>query len=221
VSDPRLTPEGWYYPGHGLHLDLVSATYNMSDEYGRRHRTQETRDLIGRALKALHEPRFITAEHTAEFIEALITMPDARQILEVGMYSGFTTLHMIRAICGKDGAKVVSIDARPAHDPEFFARPEIAEWFEFVEGWTPGAITNLKPRLFDVVFIDSDHSLGHTQAELSAVMEVTHPGSFILFHDCPDGSDMKSWIESLGGTVFPTAIQQDGGRPNLGLIKRK
>lgn len=204
-----------------IDLGMVSATYSSSPEYNRRSQTAATRALIEQALKALHEPRQITAEPTAEFIEALIIMTDAYQILELGMYTGFSTLHMIRAICGKPGAKVVSIDCQPAHGREFFALPEIAPWFEFVQGWTPEAIYTLKPRVFDIAFIDSDHSLFHTQRELQALMEVTRSGSFILLHDCQDGSVVKGWIESLGGTVFPTAIQQDGHRPNLGLIQCK
>jgi predicted O-methyltransferase YrrM len=181
-----------------------------------------TRALINQGLKALHEPRFITGEHTGQFIEALIVMTDAYHILELGMYSGFTTLHMIRAVCGKPGAKVVSIDPDASvHDQDFFSRPEISPWFEYVQDSTPKAVYALKPRIFDVVFIDSDHEIDHVKGELNAVMEVTQSGSLILFHDCNEGNAIAALVESRGGTVFPSALQQDGHRPNLGFIHRK
>jgi predicted O-methyltransferase YrrM len=205
-----------------VNLGVASDSYNASPEYNRRHRTSKTRALIELALGAIHEPRFITGEQTGQFIEALIVMIDAQLVLELGMYSGFTTLHMIRGICGKEGAKVFSIDPDPTvHDVDFFSRAEITPWFQYVEGSTPGAIYSLKPRLFDVVFVDSDHSIPHVRGELAAVMEVTRPGSFILFHDCNDGNALNALVESLGGMVIPSALQQDGHRPNLGIVQRK
>lgn len=213
-----------------------------SDEHVRRANNQETISLIEKEIFALYEAKFITPDHTSQFIESLITMSDARNILEIGTYSGYTTLHMIRAILGKEGAKVVSIDFRPAHDFEFFAKPEISPWFEFVQKATPECLHDLN-RVFDLVFIDSDHSVAHTEMELTALKDVTRSGTILLFHDVPirqynltdpTRGFIYEWLETkvasgiIKGLVLPTAPQDDvtqvNGfdsaliRPNLGVF---
>lgn len=213
--------------------DLVNC-----DEYSRRENHSETLALLSEEIRKLYEPKFITADHTSEFIEALVRMSDAKQILELGMYSGYTTLHMLRAIVGKQGSKVVSIDARPAHDREFFSQFEQQGWFEFIQGWTPQCLSQLGGRVFDLVFVDSDHTIDHTEKELSALMNITRSGSLILFHDAPKypNAVIYQWLESkvqqgvLKGLILPTAPQQDvtnlygrdnvDARPHLGVFIR-
>lgn len=155
-------------------------------EYQRRHEQTSTRELLSKKIQMLTEPRFITCGETSEIMEALVTMISAKQILELGMHTGRSSLHFLRAIVGIEGAKLVSIDARPTHDKEFFALPEIAKHFEFISGWTPQCLDQLAGRNFDFVFVDSDHSVEHTQKELGALMTITRPGTMICFHDCPE-----------------------------------
>jgi predicted O-methyltransferase YrrM len=152
-------------------------------EWKRREDKSKTIMEISRKIKMIFEPRFLTGVETCELMEALISMTGATQILELGMCTGFGSLHMLRAIVGKPGAGLISIDARPAHDRDFFA--QIKE-FQFVQGWTPDALEQLHGRQFDFVFVDSDHSVAHTEKELAALMPITHPGSMICFHDCPE-----------------------------------
>lgn len=152
----------------------------------RRKRAQALRDVITRKIEMLFSPRFITSVETCEMLEALVAMTSARNLLELGTHTGFGALHMLRAIAGDDGAKLVSIDARPSHDQEFFTRPEIAAHFEFISGWTPQCLDQLAGRTFDFVFVDSDHSVDHTQKELQALAAITRPGTMICFHDCPE-----------------------------------
>ena len=154
-------------------------------EYQRRHETQEVRDLLTRKILMLTEPRFITCGETSEMMEALITLTSSQKILELGTHTGRSTLHFLRAIVGIPGALVVSVDARPTHDVEFFAQKGIAEHFKFISGWTPDALAQLAGQTFDFVFVDSDHSVEHTQKELAAILKITKPGSVIAFHDVP------------------------------------
>ena len=155
-------------------------------EYQRRHEQMQLRQLLTRKIEMLTEPRFITCGETSELMEALITMIDATQILELGMHTGRSTLHFLRAIVGKLGAQVVSIDARPAHDREFFKGFENRGYFQFIEGWTPQCLDQLAGRVFDFVFVDSDHSVEHTKNELVALHKITRSGSMICFHDVPE-----------------------------------
>lgn len=192
-------------------------------EYDRRKQNSEITHAITHKIAMLSEPRFHTGGETSELMQALITMISARQILELGMHTGRSTLHFLRAIVGIEGASVVSIDARPTHDREFFAQPEIAKHFEFLQGWTPDCLAHLKGRQFDFVFVDSDHTVQHTQKELEALMPITHRGSAICFHDCPEWKTpserfeppVRSYLRALieggefGGMILPSPNQLD------------
>lgn len=159
---------------------------NQQKEWERRKQHARIRRFITDKIESIFEPRFITPPETSELIEAIVTASDARKVLEIGTHTGFTSLHILRAIYGKLGAILVSIDARPAHDAEFFARPEIATHWEFISGWTPDAFAPLMGRIFDLVFVDSDHSVEHTQKELGALWPLTRKGTIFLFHDVPE-----------------------------------
>lgn len=196
-------------------------------EWERRKKHAKTRQMITDKIVSMFEPRFITPPETSECIEAIITMTDSRKILELGTHIGFTTLHMLRAVIGKEGAKVVSVDCRPAHDKAFFGKPEFKDVFEHVPDWTPQCLEPMKKRgdCFDLVFVDSDHSVEHTNAELAALLSITKPGTIFLFHDCPerqgpfDHPSQKGVIWTLlhqkinesiwRGTVLPTCEQLD------------
>lgn len=192
--------------------------------YERWERAHSTRFALTHKIMMLTEPRFITSTETSLMLEALAVMISARQVLELGTHTGRTALHLLRALVGIDGAKLVSIDARPTHDREFFAQPEIAKHFEFIEGWTPDALGVLKGRQFDFCFIDSDHSVEHTKKELEALKPLTHPGSMLCFHDCPEWQSpshhapppVRLYLESLiqsgefSGMMLPSPRQLDG-----------
>lgn len=152
-------------------------------EWERRKRFASTRKVITDKIESIFEPRFITPPETSELIESIITITDSRIILEIGVCTGFTTLHMLRAIIGKPNARIVAIDARPAHDKEFWNN---FKELQFIEGWTPGVLDNLKGTTFDLVFVDSDHSVEHTAKELGALWPITRPGTVFLFHDVPE-----------------------------------
>jgi len=152
-------------------------------EWERRRRLSSTRKVITDKIESLFEPRFITPPETSELIESIITITDSRIILELGVCTGFTTLHMLRAVIGKPGARIVAVDARPAHDKAFWN--DFKE-LQFIEGWTPDVLDGLKGTIFDLVFVDSDHSVEHTAKELGALWPITRPGTVFLFHDVPE-----------------------------------
>lgn len=192
-------------------------------EWMRRKQFTKIRSLLTDKIESLFEPRFLTPPETSELIEAIVTASDSQSILELGTHTGFTALHILRAIVGKPGAKLVSIDARPAHDREWFSRPIIAPWFKFVEGWTPQVLDTLAGYRFDLVFLDSDHSVEHTQKELGALWRLTRKGTIFCFHDVPEWQSpsnqtpapVRTYLESkvadgtFKGLVLPTCEQLD------------
>lgn len=140
--------------------------------------------LIQEQIEKLFYPQFISYPEDAEFIESLIRLTMSKRILELGMYTGFTTLHMIRAVY-PDG-HVTAIDNQKVY-PSFFELPEVARCFLFRQGDTLDELIKLREvrQTFDLVFVDSDHSLDHTEKERQLLWNVTRPGSIFVFHDCP------------------------------------
>lgn len=192
-------------------------------EFVRRHDHARTIQILDEKIRMIHEPRFITPPPTSEFIAALATMTDSRSILELGSLTGYTTMHLIKSIVGKENAKVVSIDCNPEYDRDFFASAEIAPWVEFIKGYTPDALKQLQGRKFDMVFIDTDHSVEHTKKELDGLFPITKPGTILVFHDVPEWQSpenrtappVRNWLleqvdaKQFYGFVLPTCEQQD------------
>lgn len=169
--------------GRGI---LPNPFASQQKEWERRKRYADVRKLLSTKIESLFEPRFITPPETSELIESIVTASDSRKVLELGTCTGFTTLHILRALYGKTGARLISIDNRPAHDREFWAQPQFAGILEHMEGRTPEILSKLHGTVFDLVFIDSDHSVEHTQQELAALWPITKKGTILLFHDVPE-----------------------------------
>lgn len=197
--------------------------YSQMPVHGRRERMRTVIDLITHKIAMLSEPRFHTGSETSELMESLIAMTSATQILELGTHTGRSTLHFLRSIVGIEGAKVVSIDARPTHDREFFATPQIAKHFEFIQGWTPDTLAQLHGRVFDFVFVDSAHDLAHTQREVAGLQPIIRPGTTICLHDVPlwrtpsirEEPEVRVWLRGLirsgeyDGMMLPSPRQLD------------
>jgi predicted O-methyltransferase YrrM len=223
---------------------------SQQKEWERRKQFSAVRKLITDKIESLFEPRFITPPETSELIEAIVTASDSRRILELGTCTGFATLHMLRAVYGKEGARIISIDPRPAHDKDFWARPEFSGVLEHVEGWTPDILGQLTHDQvgdgFDLVFVDSDHSVEHTAKELGALWPVTRMGTIFLFHDVPAFENPQNRVPppvrtylfqkvedgTFDGAIVPTCEQLDcldawgpgypqECNPHLGIFIRK
>lgn len=190
----------------------------LKDCVAYRHRNEHA--LIFREIQEeidrLFYPHFISYHEDAEFIEKLIRLTMSKRILEVGMFSGFTTLHMLRAVypdghvTGIDNQKVYTsiLDGFPDH-------------FDFYQGDSVDVIRSLYGQRFDLVYIDSDHSPEHTMREVDELAEVTKSGSVFVFHDCNPSTDvgriLKSYVASgfFNGLILPSAHRLDVGVDNL------
>lgn len=150
--------------------------------YKRRRECADLFSHVQAKIESLFETHHVSYPEEAELIEALIRMTERRNILELGMRTGFATLHMIRAV--NPHGRVTSIDKDRVFDESFFNELP----FAFHQGDTVEVLRRLaKLSLqYDFVYIDSDHSLEHTVAETEALMMVTKPGAIFVYHDCPE-----------------------------------
>lgn len=172
-------------------------------------------------IRKMFYPQFISYPEEAEHIASLIRMTQRQNILEVGMFSGFTTLHMLKAVIPH--GHVTAVDNQKVF-PDFFDRPEIQKHFKFVHGNTPEVLEQLNGQVFDFVYVDSDHSPKHTGHEMERLLHLTVPGSIFAFHDCPSklrpeeaagSGPMHQYINSLissglfRGMILPTCDRLD------------
>lgn len=175
----------------------LDTTRPSMDFFQRKHDNAAFFQEIETEIQRLFEPRFITYPATSRFIEALIEMSECKKVLELGMYTGFTALHMIRAIYPH--GQVVAIEGNPEMSPgivppytedqkgiigPFFQRPDVQKVFRLIRGRTPEVLKQLEGEVFDLVFIDSDHSLEHNERERLALWPITRPGTAFIYHDC-------------------------------------
>lgn len=209
-----MTSQGAY--GTGV---IPNPYWPKQNEVKRRHQHEKVLKMLSDKIEAITEPRFITPLETAECIEAIVRMTDSKRILELGTHTGYAAYHMLRAIYGKPGAVLASVDPRPAHDRAFWAKEEFRGVLEFVEGWTPQILSQLSG-VFDFVFVDSDHSVEHTEKEFAALMPITRPGTILCFHDVPEWQTpsnrkpvpVRDWLLSrpeLQGLCLPSCEQMD------------
>jgi predicted O-methyltransferase YrrM len=196
---------------------------NISEHYLRKVRHAETFALIQQKIESLVKTDFIAYPQEAECIEALVQLTESKQVLELGTHTGFTTLHLIRAIYGN--GMVTSIDILPQHDSEWFNR-NVSKHFRFVHGETPGILKELTGMVFDFVFIDTVHSPEHTELEVNALMPLTRKGSMFVFHDVPriqrpsdkDDCPIRKYIKRLMtsdgwiGMILPSPYRLDCAR---------
>jgi hypothetical protein len=171
-------------------------------------------------IESLFQKHMITYPLESQAIEAIAKLISAKTCLELGMYTGFTTAHLLRAV-GEFG-KVVGVDPVNCHDEAWF---NSCPQFQYVNGYAPQCLSVLSGMDFDLVYFDGDcggHSASGTIDQLRTVWTMSHPGSAFIFHDCqpmgvrgfPPGATyllLNDLVRTgfLRGTVFPTPPRQD------------
>jgi predicted O-methyltransferase YrrM len=119
------------------------------------------------------EPSDIFAHLPRLYAEA--SRPEVK-VIELGVRSGNSTAAFLLAAQENDGF-VWSVDVHPPQVPWFGT-----ECWQFVQGddlWLHDQL----PNDVDVVFIDTSHHYGQTQAELELYVPKVRPGGVVLLHD--------------------------------------
>lgn len=125
-----------------------------------------------------------------EFIGSLIKMTGAANVLEIGVFEGETSIKMIEAL--PYGGKYTGIDINNylKYDLKSFG----AE-VEFIEGESIKVMQSMKPKQFDFIFVDGDHSWANILPEFKEVERVIKPGGIIAYHDTIHLPDPKKLMQ--------------------------
>ena len=111
------------------------------------------------------------------FLEMLVFASGARDVLEIGTFSGYSSIAMAAGLAA--GGRIVSCELNPDHVAiarEHIAASPYADVIEVVEGPALETLARL-PGPFDLVFIDADK--GGYAGYLEAVFPKLSPGGVV------------------------------------------
>lgn len=157
-------------------------------------------------------------DEVGRFIASLIKMNKAKTVLEVGVFEGETSKHIINAM--PKGGYYCGIDVEDFRtDKKVFERKGVA--IDFVLEDSKEALLSLNNNYFDVVFVDSAHHWEHILPEFKLVEKVVAESGVIIYHDSihiPDVSRLMEYAKHYGYNVVTLNTTGDRG---LSLLRKK
>jgi predicted O-methyltransferase YrrM len=109
----------------------------------------------------------------------------AKNILELGVRSGVTTLPLLMA-AQANGGKLTSVDINPT---KFESPVDLAANWSFVQSDAIEFLQTTQNVPYDLVFIDDWHAYAHVKKELELLDSMVTPKSIILLHDLMYGNN--------------------------------
>ncbi len=177
--------------------------------------------------KAAGLPAHDVAPNQGQFLQLLVQLTGAKNILEIGTLGAYSSVWMTRALPA--GGKLVTLEADPRHAAIAEKNIRLAELEEVIELHIGPAIESL-PRLaskapFDLIFIDADKPSNPLYLEWA--LKYSRPGTLIIGDNVvrdgavtnPESQDsrvqgVRKFIELLGKNprLTATALQTVGAK---------
>jgi predicted O-methyltransferase YrrM len=116
------------------------------------------------------------------FMASIIKMGKYMTVLEIGVFEGETTQHLIKAL--PKGGQYVGIDINDYRtDATKLYMAEGGKAIDFILGNSLEELNNLPKNHFDLIFVDGDHSFEHVIQEFKLVEKLVARGGVIVYHD--------------------------------------
>lgn len=151
------------------------------------------------------------------FLASLIKMNKARAVLEVGVFEGETSKHIIKAM--PKGGYYCGIDIEDFRtDKKIFESKSVA--IDFVIEDSKEALLSLNNNYFDVIFVDSAHHWEHILPEFKLVEKLIANTGVIAYHDSihiPDVVKLMDYAKHYGYNVVTLNTTGDRG---LSLLRK-
>jgi predicted O-methyltransferase YrrM len=157
------------------------------------------------------------------FLELLVFATQATRVLEIGTFTGYSSIAMAAGLPAGGRITTCEVDAHHAATArKNIAASPYADRIEVLEGPALASIATLAGP-FDLVFIDADKP--NTPQYFRDAVELSHPGSLIVVDNVvrqgrlietgggnPDAEGMRRLIEQMGADrrIVPAAIQTVG-----------
>jgi len=160
-------------------------------------------DAAVEANRAAKLPAIDVSRMQGKFLHVLVRMLQPRQVLEIGLLGGYSTIWMARAL--PEGGRIVSLEYEPRHAEVARKNLERAGFLDRVEIRVGAALDTL-PALaasapFDLIFIDADKP--NNPNYLQWALRLSRPGTVIVVDNVVrDGRiiDAKSSDADVQGT---------------------
>jgi caffeoyl-CoA O-methyltransferase len=137
----------------------MSIVYDAVDRYAEEH-TTPSGDLFDRLAAETREkttaPGMMVGRVEGKFLEFLVRATSARLVLELGTFTGYSSISMARGLSGT--GKVISLDVNPettAIARRYAEEAGVADRIDYRLGPALDALPSLDGP-FDLIFIDAD-----------------------------------------------------------------
>ena len=161
-------------------------------------------------------PAHDVAPNQGRFLQLLVQITGAKNILEIGTLGAYSSVWMARALPA--GGKLVTLEADPHHAKIAIKNIQLAELAEVIELYTGPAIESL-PLLasqapFDLIFIDADKPSNPVYLEWA--LKYSRPGTLIIGDNVVrDGAVTDSQSNDLRVQGVRKFIELLGENPRL------
>lgn len=116
------------------------------------------------------------------FMASLIKMSKYMTVLEIGVFEGETSQHLINAL--PNGGQYIGIDINDYRTEKTTALMEVGgKSIDFILGNSLSELEKLPKNHFDLIFVDGDHSFNHVLPEFKLVEKLVSRGGVIVYHD--------------------------------------
>ena len=149
-----------------------------------------------------------------QFIGSLIKMNGYKNILEIGVFEGETSVKMIEAL--PIGGKYTGIDINDYRKIDF---NKAGKGWNFILGESIKVLANMPEHHFDFIFVDGDHSWENVLPEFKEIERVIKPGGVIAYHDTIHIPDVKKLIEYVNHYKYNTITLNTSEGRGLSLIQ--
>ena len=151
------------------------------------------------AVKGIDGHVWSSEKEVGEFIVSLKHLCKFKDILEVGVFKGLTSCHILED--KKVGECYVAIDIED-HRPE-----TVKEYFEeqggdFVLGDSLVEMKKLPSNSFDLIFLDSYHGLEQVRSEFQIAEKLIRQNGLICIHDYFTSDGVPAWVDYLKECQF-------------------
>lgn len=150
-----------------------------------------------------------------QFIGSLIKMNGYKNVLEIGVFEGETSVKMIEAL--PIGGKYTGIDINDYRKLDF---NKSGKGWNFILGESINVLANMPEDHFDFIFVDGDHSWENILPEFKEIERVIKPGGVIAYHDSIHIADVKKLIEYAHHYKYNTVTLNTSEGRGLSLIQR-
>ncbi len=124
-------------------------------------------------------PAIWIATEQASFMQILLRLARARDVIEVGTLAGYAAIAMARALPAE--GRVRTIEVSPKHAAfarAWIARSDVADKVEVLEGDARGVLETMRDASADAMFLDADKS--SYPIYLAQSLRILRPGGLVM-----------------------------------------